>query len=321
LLLPNDDLNLAVVLKGPLIGLSEESLLALAAGRPGRLWSRLTAFAALNPMYVAAANWLNQLLSCAYTITPYELCEVILSMPCPAGLGDGRCALLKQFGSEAEDAIDNLLESALTFESQQPASLQLFLQWLRVGELKDVKHEVDTTAEGQSVRIITIHSAKGLQAPVIFLPDTTVVPTHNSTMLWPEEKANPVPLWIPHRDLTDSRLRKAQEYADHQRSQEYHRLLYVALTRAQDRLYICGWHGKSGRDARCWYDLCKLGLNKLSKVHPYSFLPLEGDSWSGEVLRYQVPQLTIATPSLLGAESTSDQLLPEWARLLPSRAN
>ena len=305
LLLPDDDLTLATVLKGPLIGLSEDQLFTLAHDRRGRLWPALRA----NPDFQDAADYLSGLLAEVDFLPPYELFSRVLETPCPADPVSGRRAILSRLGDEAVDPLDELLALALAFEIGQPPSLQRFLHWLAAGEA-EIKREME---QGQlrRVRIMTVHGAKGLQAPIVILPDTMSVPRKSPAILWPDD-ALPVPLWPPRRALEDPESRAARQRANLRRDQEYRRLLYVALTRAEDRLYICGHHGVQAPSAGCWYKLCRDALADLPGVERLT--AAEGDS---ELLRYRIPQTRPVTALEIDAGVAPPEL-PDWARSAPA---
>ena len=282
LLMPEDDLTLATVLKGPLIGLSEEQLFFLAHDRPGHLWPALRTAAGRDPAFQRAADYLSGLLAEVDFPPPFELFSRMLEMPCPADPVSGRRAILSRLGDEAVDPLDELLALALSFEIGQPPSLQRFLHWLAAGEA-EIKREMEQ-GQQRRVRIMTVHGAKGLQAPIVILPDTMSVPRKSPAILWPDDEL-PVPLWPPRRALEDPESRNARQRANLRRDQEYRRLLYVALTRAEDRLYVCGHHGVQAPSAGCWYDLCRDAFADLTDVER-----LTVSDWDGEVLRYRIPQ-------------------------------
>jgi ATP-dependent helicase/nuclease subunit A len=254
LLLPEDDLTLATVLKGPLIGLSEEQLFDLSHGRaPGeRLWYRLEARAGADDAFGAAWAYLSGLMARADLIPPHELFAHVLETR------DGRRRLLARLGPEADDPIDEFMALALAHDRDRPPSLGGFLRALSVAgtEIKrDLEHG------GQAVRVMTVHGSKGLQAPVVILPDTRGMPPAGDThvyfdgegdgalLLWPPRAADREPVT---QALEDAR-RAGQE-------REYRRLLYVAMTRAEDRLIVCGWNTRRGASEGCWHELVARGL-------------------------------------------------------------
>ncbi len=303
LLLPEDDLTLAAVLKGPLIGLDEEQLLALAHGRPGRLWDALRGRS--GPAFADAHAYLAGLMARVDRLRPYELLAAVLAEPCPADPVSGRRALLARLGAEAEDPIDELLAAVLSHEAGEAPSLQRCLHWLRAGE-GEVKRELDQDGR-QRVRLMTVHGAKGLQAPVVFLPDTVSVPGQSPAILWPDE-ALPVPLWPPRREMEEACCREARDRANRRRDREYRRLLYVALTRAEDRLYIAGYHGAKGPSERCWHALCRAGLERLDGIRA---LP-DG------TLRHELAQDGAARAETTAGAGDGAPPLPSWARRAPA---
>src|SRR5690606_35539543 len=165
LLALEDDLGLAVVLKGPLFGLDDDDLLALCHGRTGSLWDELRRRAEERPHWERATRTLSELLARIDFVPPYELFADVL------GARGGRKAMLARLGTEAGDALDEFLALALRYERNNVPSLQGFLHWLRSGEI-ELKRELEQRGRDE-VRIMTVHGAKGLQAPVVILPDTT----------------------------------------------------------------------------------------------------------------------------------------------------
>ncbi len=233
LLLPEDDLTLATVLKSPLLGLDEDQLFAIAHDRTGTLWQALRRHTA--PWAAAAAATLAALMARADFVPPHALYAELL------GEGGGRRRLLARLGYEAEDAIDEFVSQTLAYEHAHVPSLQGFLHWLDSGEA-EIKRDLDAGGGRNQLRIMTVHGAKGLQAPIVFLPDTIAMPTRLPLVHWPDEAA-PL-LWAPGDGAGEPVAAAAKAAAQRKRDQEYRRLLYVALTRAEDRLYVCGWNTK-----------------------------------------------------------------------------
>jgi ATP-dependent helicase/nuclease subunit A len=300
LLLPDDDLTLASVLKSPLIGLDEEALYRLAHGRSGSLWQALDA--ATEPAMVAARETLGTLLGRADFVPPYRLYAEFL------GAGGARRRLVGRLGPEAADAIDEFLAQSLAYERAHVPSLEGFLHWLERGEA-DIKRDLDQGGRDE-VRIMTVHGSKGLQAPVVFLPDTVQAPTKLPQLLWPD--GGELMLWRPPKGAGEQLCEAARLIAKDKRDEEYRRLLYVALTRAEDRLYIAGWRGK--RDpADSWYDLIQAGLSSIGRHEmlpaPPSHEPFIIPSWV-----HDTPQAVPAKPDRqIAAESLGDEALPAFA--------
>jgi ATP-dependent helicase/nuclease subunit A len=270
-LLPQDDLTLACVLRGPLIGAEEKDLMALAIGRTGSLWQRLRGM----PAYAPWRTYLEEIAALADMVEPLALLQHVLSVPCPADERSGRRALAGRLGPEAEDPIDEFLVMAENYAAQHGPSLQAFLFWFTASSA-EVKRELER-AEGR-VRITTVHASKGLESPVVILPDTVHVPsaTKLPKLMW--DGASGLPFYIPKKPQNAFLLR-LYEAAREAQFEEYRRLLYVALTRAADRLVVCGHRGEKAESFdQCWYEIVRKGLaphHQPEAVHDdlHSFTP------------------------------------------------
>ncbi len=164
LLLPEDDLALACVLKSPLIGLDDDDLLRVAPNRPGALWSALLEAARKGDARLAtAAETIKRWRKRADFMPPFEFYAELLDAD------GGRAKLLARLGAEAADAIDEFLNLALVYDEDAPPSLQGFLDSLRQRQ-RVIKRDLEHG--GNQVRVMTVHGAKGLEAPIVFLPDT-----------------------------------------------------------------------------------------------------------------------------------------------------
>ncbi len=256
LLLPEDDLALACVLTSPLGGLSDDELMALAAGRrQERLFAALEARADERPAWRAALDFLGTLRRRVDYVSPHALLSEALG---PLG---GRARLFHRLGPEAAEPVDELLAAALRFAQSHPASLQGFLHWLRRSGT-EVKREAE--GAGDAVRVMTVHGAKGLQAPLVILPDTTGMPKLPPALLWGEADGIAVPLWAPGGEFAAPAFKALREREKQAQRAEYNRLLYVALTRAEDQLLVCGWESGTKTDAGCWYQLVEDGMRRLA---------------------------------------------------------
>ncbi|MFQ5618297.1 MAG: double-strand break repair helicase AddA [Rhodospirillales bacterium] len=315
LLLPEDDLTLATVLKGPLIGLDEDQLFRLAYGRKGSLWEALKHKAAEDAACAGAWRDLSALLARTDYTPPFELYTHVL------GAGRGREKLIGRLGRDAEDPIAEFLDLALAFERSHTASLESFLHWLEAGAVevkRDLEHE-----QRDAVRIMTVHGAKGLEAPIVFLPDTMQVPMRTPPLLWPADPAGggELLLWPPARAWYEDVSERESARVKQRRDAEYRRLLYVAMTRAEDRLYVCGWRGRNAPPEGCWYDLVRAGLEDAGVEEADDpFLAAAAEIGDSRVLRLTSPQVT--EPKRADAARTEieglDTLLP-WARRPPPR--
>jgi len=318
LLMPEDDLALAVVLKSPLFGLDDDALFDLAYDRKVSLWSALKEKAGADTRFAEAARRLKDWLSHVDTMPPYEFFSGLLG-------ADGqsmRKRMLVRLGPEAAEAIDEFLDAALAYDREAAPSLQGFVNQLRAGDV-EIKRDMDQDRD--EVRIMTVHGAKGLQAPIVFLPDTGMVPRAQGPRLFPVPRLGAPPdevshlVWAPGRSSLEA-IAEAKETVRRAEIDEYHRLLYVAMTRARDRLYVCGWQGQREPEKGCWYDLVRDGLGgRLNAV--------EGP---GGVRRMVSAQEKDVEADETGAEGVEPQALPAWAltqappervrtRLAPSR--
>jgi ATP-dependent helicase/nuclease subunit A len=268
LMLPDDDLALATVLKSPLLGLTEEDLFALAWQRAGSLRGALRAKAAANPALGQAEARLDRLATAALRETPFGFYAHVLG---PEG---GRKRFLARLGAEAIDALDEFLNIALDYERREPASLQGFVAWLR-GANAEVKRDMEIRRD--EVRVMTVHGAKGLEAPMVILADTTTPPAgppQRQPRLLPLALKGAAPdmpgplAWLGRKDddvpLTADARRSAGEAAEN----EHRRLLYVAMTRAADRLVVCGAVGERGKPPGCWYELVHAALTPNATEEP-----------------------------------------------------
>jgi ATP-dependent helicase/nuclease subunit A len=265
LLMPEDDLALAVVLKSPLFGLDDDALFDLAHKRNGSLWSALKEKAREDDRFQEAEARLSTWLSQADYLPPYEFFSALLGAEAQLM----RKRMLTRLGPEAAEAIDEFLDAALAFDREAAPSLQGFVNQLRAGDV-EIKRDMDQDRD--EVRIMTVHGAKGLQAPIVFLPDTCMLPRPQGPRLFPLPRLGAPPEEVPHLVWPAWRgnleaIKDAKDGLRDAEIEEYHRLLYVAMTRARDRLYVCGWQGQREPETACWYELVRDGLEgRLNEV-------------------------------------------------------
>ncbi|MBU2361523.1 MAG: double-strand break repair helicase AddA, partial [Alphaproteobacteria bacterium] len=234
LLFPTDELTLAALLKSPFCGLSDDSLYDLAHGRGKELlWTRLQRRADERPDWTHACGFLAHALAESKLRQPFELYSRLL------GVIDGegrsmRQRLLRRLGSEAEDALDEFLNQVLAAEARGVHDLEALAAELAGLDIT-VKREMD--ADRGEVRVMTAHGAKGLEAPIVFLPETTLTQTARGSPLL---KAKDGFLWCASSARDCAATAAAREEKAAREEAETYRLLYVALTRARDRLVLCG---------------------------------------------------------------------------------
>lgn len=310
LLLPEDDLALANVLKSPLFGLDDEDLLRFAPDRPGLLWTALLQAARHDDRLEAPAAQLKRWRAQADFSPPFEFFANLLDR-------DGaRARLLGRLGPEAADAIDEFVNLALNYDEQAPPSLQGFVTWLRAGR-REIKRDMEHGRD--EVRVMTVHGSKGLEAPIVFLPDTCSAPGSGQ----PDPLVdlggegvrpglNEVLAWAVRGASKSTPVEHARARERAARQEEHNRLLYVAMTRARDRLYVGGFEPKTGVAKGSWYETITVGLDGCLRE--------EHDTSGARVRRLVAAQ---AAPhddaSRHAVASTEAEPLPDWAlRTAPS---
>jgi ATP-dependent helicase/nuclease subunit A len=310
LLLPQDDLALAVALKSPLFGLTDDDLFKLAWHRKGSLRHALSEHAATDRKFEAALARLKACEARAMQETPFAFYAWLL------GGDGGRARILRRLGHEANDALDEFLELALGYERKAPASLQGFMAWLRAADT-EVKRDMEISRD--EVRVMTVHGAKGLEAPVVFLVDTTTSPadtTRLKLVRMPQGNAAPhspgVVVWAGKKAEDPPAVAAARAAMLGETEDEYRRLLYVAMTRAADRLIVGGCMPGNMRKLRelSWYDLIEKGLGN-SGLHMQNVPPPDG-----VVKRFS--RVEDASPAAGGAAAQISAAvipLPAWLRM------
>jgi ATP-dependent helicase/nuclease subunit A len=290
LLFPDDDLALATLLRSPLFGFDDDDLFAIAFDRGARsLRAALADKAGENPRFAQAVTHLEELSRLAKRETPFAFYARLL------GPGGNRQRFLSRLGPEANDALDEFLNLALDYERRETPSLQGFLAWLRQARA-EVKRDMEIARD--EVRVMTAHGAKGLEAPIVILADTMTPPAGprqprlltlpGGAVIWAGRKADDAP---PVAAARQAALDEARD--------EYRRLLYVAMTRAEDRLIVCGADGERKRPDGCWYDLIRQALDDDLVEE------IDGEE---KVLRYR----KAAAPAASGA-AVEDKAKPERA--------
>ncbi|MHA1127623.1 MAG: double-strand break repair helicase AddA [Alphaproteobacteria bacterium] len=244
---PEDDLSLAAALRSPLFGFSEGDVYHLAQGRKGTLWQSLWGHRDRWPDVVKT---LEKLQGQADFLRPYDLLEQVL-------IGhDGRRKLVARLGSEAEDGIDELLAQSLRYESVEAPLLTGFLGWITSDDV-EVKRQMD--AAGDRVRVMTVHGAKGLEAPIVILPDTTKRGEWRNA---PQVvQLDGLPVWKTSSDKAPKPLKQVEDDRQKLVREEARRLLYVALTRAENWLIVCG-AGTLDASGDSWFQRVEVAMQE-----------------------------------------------------------
>jgi ATP-dependent helicase/nuclease subunit A len=309
LLLPSDDLTLATILKSPLIGLNEDQLFELAYDRgPKTLWEMLGAHAGTETALGHAHATLTDLLNRTDYLTPFALFSHVIVAH------DGRKRAMSRLGFDADDPIDEFLSLALAYEKNHPPSLQSFLHWIVQGDIQ-IKRDLEQ-GDTDAVRIMTVHGSKGLQAPIVFMPDTMQLPTQRDALVWTDD-AVPLMLWVPAAKDADNLSAELRDAAKEKMLEEYRRLLYVAMTRAEDRLYVCGWETKKSSGEGHWYGLIQDALATLAQKQADAFLAAEGVTATADVLLLEDVQSVPAKAEQERANIATFGPLPDWATAQP----
>ena len=305
LLHPQDDLALAAVLKSPLFGISEEELYELTC-HEGSLR------AALRATMPDLGKRLDALDEESKRLSPFAFYARLL--------GSGaRKAFLARLGAEANDALDEFLNLALAYESRQTPSLQGFVHWIRTAST-EVKRDMEIARD--EVRVMTVHGAKGLEAAVVVMADTTTEPAgpqihHPKLFALPVQNAVPgTPeriAWMPTKQDDVAAVSMARQTMIQDSENEYRRLLYVAMTRAADRLIVCGSVGVKNMPPGCWYDLIKQGLDATGLL-----IEEPGDVKDSTVWRYR--KFASETGKAVPPAAAPADKLPNWL-LNPAKAD
>jgi ATP-dependent helicase/nuclease subunit A len=310
LLLPQDDLALAVALKSPLFGLTDDDLFKLAWQRKKPLREALTAHAATDSKFRQALARLEQCERHSARETPFAFYAWLL------GGDGGRARILRRLGHEANDALDEFLELALNYERKAPASLQGFMAWLRAADT-EVKRDMEISRN--EVRVMTVHGAKGLEASVVFLVDTTTSPSDTQRLKLinlPQGNAGPhapgVVVWAGRKADDPLGVAAARVAMLADTEDEYRRLLYVAMTRAADRLVVGGCMPGNMNTVRksSWYDLISKGLANSG----LQLQEIKTDN-SGVVKRYARTEEVVTSDTAVAASAAVAPIeLPSWLR-------
>jgi len=303
-LLPEDDLSLAALLRSPLFDVSEEQLFDLAYGRGNaRLWDRVMKSAA----HAQAADMLRDIVAQADYKRPFEFLQHALIRH------DGRRRLIGRLGPEAEDAIDELLTQALIYERAETPSLQGFVDWIETGD-PEIKREQEPREEGDPglVRVMTVHGAKGLEAPVVILPDTLAPGRRREPLILTLDGPNGPVAIVGGRAKEDPPQAAAARAEHHRREEEERlRLLYVAMTRAEDWLIVCA-AGDPDRAERGWHGLVRRAVADIAQPLDTPLMALG----VGPGLRVDDPAATGATAmeQAPGASAAVEPVvsIPNW---------
>lgn len=306
LLYPKDSLSLAEVLTSPLFSIDNQLLENLCYKREEgeELWDRIKI--CTDERCRKIFGELKTLLDNLDHIRPYEMYNFVLTKM------DGRRKFIERMGQEVEDTLDEFINMTIDFEQRQIPSLRGFITWFGQSE-KEIKREGDE-AETDAVRLLTVHHSKGLQAPIVFLPDTLKIPSNKreQKLLVDDELA-----YYPLNSSTyDDICTTIKDKLRIKEMKEYRRLLYVALTRAEDQLFICA-HDKGKKDDKkdnkknkdneneqknenAWFTLCRTALS-----------PTGGQDLSVEIV-HETPEFVAKKEKDKSFSNSGKFELPKW---------
>ncbi len=304
---PADDLSLAVLLRSPFCDVGEQGLYDLAYERRGSLWRALQAGARElgRGEWADAVRLLTWAREEAERVPTFDFYCSVLGRLDPAGRSM-RQRILTRLGAEGEQALEAFVGQVLAAESSGVRDLESLLAWMGALDL-DIKREQQEGGAGE-VRVMTVHGAKGLEAPIVILPDTTSRATWQGGRLL--SLTDGAFLWAPRKADDGPASTLAKQVRDEAMEHESARLLYVALTRARDRLIVAGVEPlQPWRFQRSWRDYVERAFGGLETA-PFA---LPG---GGEGKRYgpaPAPAQAAVEVSLAG------EALPPWTQSLAAQ--
>ncbi|TCR90249.1 double-strand break repair helicase AddA [Rhizobium sp. BK376] len=317
LLLPEDDLSLAALLKSPLFDLNEDDIFAIAAlrGENQSVWGHLQAFAADGQArYAAAVERMKTFMALSKNCSVHDFYARVLG-----SLG-GRRQFLARLGTEVSDILDEFLTFTLEHETNGLPGLQSFVSTLEL-EAPVVKREQD---KGRNeVRIMTVHASKGLEAPIVFLVDgggKAFTHTHlpKLRLIDTNDGRESIPVWVPVSALANSLTQADAARIQSLAEEEYRRLLYVGMTRAADRLVVCGYRGVR-ENAGTWHQMISAAM-RADEEHcaPAAFSGPDGE-WEGLSWRVQQVSRPVDRAERTEASEQRQSLPLELGRPLPAQ--
>jgi ATP-dependent helicase/nuclease subunit A len=301
-ILPQHDLAMATYLCSPLGGLTDESFMELALGRDASLAGALFARGNERPEWQAALQLYMLMQARVDFVSPFHFFSELL------GVHNGRAKIIRRLGPDALEPLDEFMAAALRYSASHTPNLRGFLHAVGTSEA-EIKREIDATAD--AVRIMTVHGAKGLEAPLVIMPDTTSRLAVRDHLFWlPGADGLPrVPVLCPREGKKVGVIDAEIERMKIEELEESNRLLYVAMTRAEDHLIVCGTEPDGELPQESWYSTIQRGLQRLPSTVADEAIGLD---WSGAGLVYRVEQTArgdrrIAPPAAMDTTS-----LPGW---------
>lgn len=299
---PEDDLSLACLLRSPFIRLDEQALMDLALGRTGTLWD-----AVQQKCMTPLTDWLRLCITKSRTEKPFDFFDDVLNGICPFDQkSSGWRAFATCLGADCLDPLDEFLSYCLAKEDDGVFSLEELISLLQASEIEIKRDTEDGDKDSlNQVRIMTVHASKGLEAPIVLLPDTMTIPNKRKIdeLQWIKGGGNTpdVPIWAAKSGDGCAFYQSLKETAYDRMLSEHMRLLYVALTRPQDRLYVMGEGNTLNFNDYSWYKLVYDAFQTL----PHQKI--------GDVLRYKTDQTEpVKSKHEHLAKDKQKPTLPDW---------
>lgn len=287
---PWDDLTLAALLRSPFCSVSDEELFHLAHGRKGNLWSELNRRGDERTSWAEARTFLAFARAEAEGRSPFDAFNRMLNWRDRRGLTQFR-RLTTRLGAESAEVVEEFLNLALAAEARGVADLERFAVELEGLEV-EIKRELDEP-KGE-VRVMTVHGAKGLEAPVVILPDTVESKGARGSALL--AAADGGRLWSPSKGFDCEASAAVRAEIEAKADEESLRLLYVALTRARDRLILAGRApARKGQAAKGWRPLLEAAFERLNQNGESR----EVETSDGPILRYGTDPVALGPAAAL----------------------
>lgn len=270
----SDEFSLCCVLRSSFYKLNIQNILDLCSLKNSHNLSLrkeqsdfvpVTVFDVLPTLYPDIYDDLLQVIEWSKTMSPYSFFNAFLNH------NGMRTKMIAALGNQVIDPLEEFMTICLAYERTMPGSLKHFLKYFITGN-SQIKRDMEAS---NGVRIVTVHGSKGLEAPVVFLIDTVNTPNAEKILPVPSAKDIDMPVWLWSPRGNESEQRDvANQALMNLRVAEYYRLLYVAMTRARDRLYIYGFTNNNSAPDISWH-------NQLWRV--FSTLPTTDKD--GDVIR------------------------------------
>ncbi len=299
---PFDDLSLATILKGPFFDFSEEELFQLCFGRTDTLFETLKKYQVFTPKFKKTLHILEEIESLSQKTSPFDFFSLLLTKQ------GGRSLLLSRFGEDIQDLLDEFLSVVYDLDRLKGFSLYQCIHWIQTTSL-EIKRDLESQSLS-SVRIMTVHGSKGLEAPLVILPDTTSLPlSFGGFSLYVKDQT---PLFIPPKEFRPNDIETILDQAYDKILEEYRRLFYVALTRAQDHLIIAGFLGSPSAKlpTSSWYAMAQKALQDIGNPKFYDFLGKSQNAWSGEGYSFESSESSSPIKKEMRTETFSSRVSP-----------